>query len=41
MYNYNNVLKCIETVKALNTTAFRKADKILENNRKGVIYYQV
>lgn len=25
-YNYNNVLKCIETVKALNTTASKKAD---------------
>ena len=26
MYNYNNILKCIETVRALNTTAFKKAD---------------
>ena len=26
MYNYNNILKCIETVKALNTTASKKAD---------------
>ena len=25
-YNYNNVLKCIESVKALNTTAAKKAD---------------
>ena len=25
-YNYNNVLKCIETVKTLNTTASKKAD---------------
>lgn len=26
MYNYNNVLKCIETVKSLSTTASKKAD---------------
>ena len=26
MYNYNNILKCIEAVKALNTTASKKAD---------------
>ena len=26
MYNYNNILKCIDTVKVLNTTAAKQAD---------------